>query len=154
MLLFRVCLLRSFHAPMGAARKPSPGGPSNTNRSSVLLRCCWGKETITHSASSLWEATTIFPCVLWISYSPSKCIFKKNMSIYVGLTHLHFDDKFLLVLPHANKLSLCYARLYPLTATLRTRAASPPLMTKTCTTTRTSGTCESFMTSFYMGNCM
>lgn len=30
-----------------------------------------------------------------------------------------------------------------LTATLSTRAASPPSVTKTCTTTRTSGTCKS-----------
>lgn len=34
-------------------------------------------------------------------------------------------------------------RLYLLTATLSTRAASPPSTTKTCTTTRISGTCES-----------
>lgn len=38
-----------------------------------------------------------------------------------------------------------HPHLYLLTVTSQTRAASPPSTTKTCTTTRVSGTCESFM---------
>lgn len=42
-----------------------------------------------------------------------------------------------------NKCASPDPRLYLPTATLSTRAASPPSTTKTCTTTRISGTCES-----------
>lgn len=49
------------------------------------------------------------------------------------------------MLPSVNTCVPSDTHLYLLTVTSSTRAASPPSMTKTCTTTRISGTCKSFM---------
>lgn len=49
------------------------------------------------------------------------------------------------MLPSVNTCVPSDTHLYLLTVTSSTRAASPPSTTKTCTTTRISGTCKSFM---------
>ena len=110
--------------------------PSNTNRSSALLKWCWGKEKTSVPVSLLWKnytAAVLLPKLLNICSSV--------YVLYACFVGVFF---FISMPPSLNQQALWHT-LYLLTVTLQTRAASPPSVTKTCRTTRTSGTCKSFM---------
>lgn len=96
--------------------------------------------------SGLLSPCTDFPLwVPFISCSLTRAFFRfisdsKNTRLLCSLCLVEL----LMFAPSPlNKCASPDPRLYLLTATLSTRAASPLSTTKTCTTTRISGTCES-----------
>lgn len=111
----------------GRCPQSSPAGSRIKCHAQVLPRKRGPPSPTYHLHTFLLFFPFYFDAFLWALYGPSDFL-----KCFCLCFHLLTNEP-------------SHQRLHLLTVTSQTRAASPPSATKTCTTTRISGTCESLM---------